>query len=248
MKAKQPKYYEMYDILQREIASGTYPPGSFLPTENALVARYGVSKTTIRHAVKLLKDNALVEVRQGSGTRILAPKEKEIDLPKFHTQGNAVTVSARYSGPKSDQIRNTRSVTDQVPASAVCAEALSVPEGTMVWRMQRMQRVGSRVFGYMVNYLSVETFPDLSSRGEITVDLYGHLKRQYGVETASSDERVTPVIAGFMEGQYLGVPAGTPLLQLCRKVTSSDGKPVEYGETLVRPDRFSLLIHTEYNV
>lgn len=246
MKAKQPKYYETYELLRQEIASGIYPPGSFLPTENELVARHQVSKTTIRHAVKLLKDNALVEVRQGSGTRILAPPEKEISLPKYHTQGNAVTVSARYSGPKSEQVRNTRSVTDQVPASPACAEALSVPEGTLVWRMQRMQRVGSKVFGYMVNYLSAELFPDLSSRGEITVDLYGHLKRQYGIETASSDERVTPVTAGFMEAQYLDVPAGTPLLLLSRRVLSSDGKPVEYAETLVRPDRFTLLIHTDY--
>ncbi|MBQ7534068.1 MAG: GntR family transcriptional regulator [Stomatobaculum sp.] len=250
MNQKQPKYFDMFEILRKDIENGIYPAGSFLPTENDLVRMYQVSKTTIRHAVKLLRENRLVDVRQGSGTRILAPAEKEVPDPKYHTaHGHIVTVSARYSGSKSSKVKNTLSVTDQVPASAACAEALGIPEGSSVWRLQRLQRVGDHIFGYMVNYLPADRFPDLPQHGEITIDLYGHLKKHYGsaAAAAASDEKITPVIAGFMEAQYLDVPAGTPLLLLARRVTDQDEAPLEYCETLVRPDRFSVMIHTEYD-
>ena len=69
MTGKAPKYIELYDRIRKDIENGTYPPDSFLPTENELLELYQVSKTTIRHAVRLLREENLVEVRQGFGTQ-----------------------------------------------------------------------------------------------------------------------------------------------------------------------------------
>src|SRR5262249_15115774 len=50
-----------------EILSGRLPPGARLPTEQAMVAATGVSRTVIREAVAALRAEGLVVTRQGAG-------------------------------------------------------------------------------------------------------------------------------------------------------------------------------------
>ena len=64
----KPTYIKIYDKIKSAIKGGTYPPGSFLPTEQEFETLYQVSRTTIRKAVKLLSDEGILSVRQGCGT------------------------------------------------------------------------------------------------------------------------------------------------------------------------------------
>ncbi len=45
-------------------------PGDYLPTETELVANLGVSKTSVREAIKMLQAQGVVDVQRGRGTRI----------------------------------------------------------------------------------------------------------------------------------------------------------------------------------
>jgi GntR family transcriptional regulator, transcriptional repressor for pyruvate dehydrogenase complex len=56
--------------LTRMIVEGSVPPGTLLPTEQALARRFGVGKSAIREAVRVLSTKGLVEVVQGSGMRV----------------------------------------------------------------------------------------------------------------------------------------------------------------------------------
>jgi GntR family transcriptional regulator, galactonate operon transcriptional repressor len=56
----------------RGLALGQFHPGERLPTEDELAQRFGVSRTVVREAMRVLAARGLVEVRQGSGTRIAA--------------------------------------------------------------------------------------------------------------------------------------------------------------------------------
>ncbi|MGO9964671.1 MAG: FadR/GntR family transcriptional regulator [Acidimicrobiales bacterium] len=53
-----------------KIVGGELLPGSSLPTESALCEVFGVSRTVIREALKLLEAKGLVRVRQGQGTTV----------------------------------------------------------------------------------------------------------------------------------------------------------------------------------
>lgn len=59
--------------LVERIVHGVHPPGSSLPPEPVLVDSFGVSRTVIREAVKLLQEKGLVQVRQGTGTVVTSP-------------------------------------------------------------------------------------------------------------------------------------------------------------------------------
>jgi DNA-binding FadR family transcriptional regulator len=54
----------------RRIVAGVLEPGAPLPIEPVLAEQFGVSRTVVREAVRVLVSMGLVEVKQGSGTRV----------------------------------------------------------------------------------------------------------------------------------------------------------------------------------
>ena len=56
--------------LGRRIVAGSFPEGGLIDDENRLCSRFGVSKSVVREAIKLLVSKGLLEVRRGSGTRV----------------------------------------------------------------------------------------------------------------------------------------------------------------------------------
>ena len=63
----------LVEAMEREIAEGRLKPGDRLPSETALAASAGVSRTVVREAVAALRAGRLVETRQGAGAFVLSP-------------------------------------------------------------------------------------------------------------------------------------------------------------------------------
>ncbi|WP_282796294.1 FadR/GntR family transcriptional regulator [Streptomyces sp. CC224B] len=61
--------------LRNQISSGEWPVGSRIPTEPELVEQLGVARNTVREAVRALAHNGLLDIRQGSGTYVVATSE-----------------------------------------------------------------------------------------------------------------------------------------------------------------------------
>ena len=59
---------QIEDKLYKIISSGEFPPGSQLPGENELSARFGVSRSTLREAIRSLSAAGVLTVRRGKGT------------------------------------------------------------------------------------------------------------------------------------------------------------------------------------
>src|SRR5690606_20284333 len=64
----KPHYAGVADTLIRDIANATYPVGSLLPPELELADTFGVSRNTMRSAMRVLVDMGLVSRRAGLGT------------------------------------------------------------------------------------------------------------------------------------------------------------------------------------
>ncbi|MFF7337234.1 FadR/GntR family transcriptional regulator [Streptomyces sp. NPDC008163] len=61
--------------LRNQITTGEWPVGSRIPTEPELVEQLGVARNTVREAVRALAHNGLLDIRQGSGTYVVATSE-----------------------------------------------------------------------------------------------------------------------------------------------------------------------------
>ncbi|MEZ0089338.1 FadR/GntR family transcriptional regulator [Streptacidiphilus sp. EB129] len=72
---REPLADQVIAQLRAQITSGEWPVGSRIPTEVALVEQLGVARNTVREAVRALAHNGLLDIRQGSGTYVLATSE-----------------------------------------------------------------------------------------------------------------------------------------------------------------------------
>lgn len=66
--AARPLWQQVSDDLREQITAGRFPAGTRLPSELELAGQYGVSRITIRHAIKALADEAVLQVVHGRGT------------------------------------------------------------------------------------------------------------------------------------------------------------------------------------
>jgi len=78
------------NILDREVARGTWL--DWLPSERMLSQSLGISRPTLRHALRILQENGVIEAVKGKGHRIIAGGDPEMD------RLNGVTVHLLCSG------------------------------------------------------------------------------------------------------------------------------------------------------
>jgi GntR family transcriptional repressor for pyruvate dehydrogenase complex len=100
------------------IADGRLKPGDALPSERELGELFGVSRTVIREAVRALKGKGLLEVRSGSGVRVVAADESTVRESMRHfVHGSMVDYS------KVDEVRRVLEI-----AAAGLAADRATPE------------------------------------------------------------------------------------------------------------------------
>lgn len=70
-----PLYVQLARILRTQINSGEYKPDDALPTEQRLSQAFGVSRITVREALRILTDEGLIVRRSGKGTFVGRPSD-----------------------------------------------------------------------------------------------------------------------------------------------------------------------------
>jgi DNA-binding FadR family transcriptional regulator len=66
---------QVVDDIVGSIVSGELAPGALLPSEPEMSANFGVSRTVVREALRILGAKGLIDVRHGSGTRVTPPEQ-----------------------------------------------------------------------------------------------------------------------------------------------------------------------------
>lgn len=235
-----PKYVRVYQKIRDDILSGTYSEGSFLPTEDSLMRTFGVSRTTIRNAIRRLRDDNYIRVTQGRGTEV---------LPTQHQQGYSFTLKGRTSvttsltGRSQDDISGQPSTIDSVAAEGPIAAALGVEDGTAVWRLQREKIIDSTPFLYVVSYLRKKDFPGLDRYDGQIYYLYKFLEDTYGTRFTETRITITASAAGYIRSRLLNVGVGSPLLRQVRHAYIGT-RVAEYSESYCRPDYMSIEVST----
>ncbi len=67
-----PRYAQIQKNLEQRLIDGVYPIGSLMPSEQELSVEFNSSRTTIREALRYLRERGYVERRQGVGTRVIS--------------------------------------------------------------------------------------------------------------------------------------------------------------------------------
>lgn len=229
----EPAYVRVYRELKSEIQKGTYPTNSFLPKESELEIIYGVSRTTVRKAIKLLSDERIIEVRQGCGTRVCSQKAKQ-DYNKV----TSVTESLRKKGYT---VTTGSMLIDMVEADGEVAESLEILPGTQIARVQRLQLADGDPVTLMENYIPYSLVPGIEAYENKFVALYQFLEETYGIMIDSTRDRIFAVSASFMEAQVLNIRPRDALL-VVQRTCYKNGSPVCMDHVRIIGSRYEVEI------
>jgi GntR family transcriptional regulator len=113
---RTPLYQQVLDTLRGEILKGRFPVGSHLPTEEMLTARFGVSRNTVREALRHLRDGGLIASRQGAGTTVSRPGATQGYVQEIDSITDLIQYAAsiRYRVDRSELVAADRKLAAQI--------------------------------------------------------------------------------------------------------------------------------------
>ena len=232
------KYMELYVELKNAIESGKYLQGSFLPTEMGLMETYQVSRTTVRRAMAMLKEDGLVNISQGRGAEVLQGKNR-LRQTDYHIAHDVVGVEVAYLCK--GKTGSSSSIIDLVKAEQKVEAGLKVPPMTDVYRIQRLKFCGDTPFDFVASYVPRKLAPGLEKFSGQVFWLNKCLHDEYGIVSTHVEERISAGTATFLEANMLQVSVGSPLIVVSRTAWIDD-TIMEYTESRFRPDVFQITL------
>ena len=225
-----PLYRRIAQDLRDRIARGELSPGSQVETELELMARYGVSRATVRQALGSLISVGLLEVRRGLGT-FVRPRALEHALGGFYTFSREIERHGMVPGTRVLDIRVE-------PADEHVAGELGLAVGEPVVALSRIRLADDDPLVSETSYLPSGRFPGLEHIDFGRLKLYETLTARYGVRPVRAREVFEPVLLSKAAAALLDREPGDPALRVDRTAYDADGAIVEYCQSTVRGDRY----------
>ncbi|MDQ3128158.1 MAG: GntR family transcriptional regulator [Chloroflexota bacterium] len=210
------------DVVRRElkrlILGGEFALGSKLPNEDRLCERFGVSRVTIREAVRGLIEDGLVVRRHGSGTyvtrRPLIRNSLDVNFSYTdHFQESGFRPGRRLLGVK------------RIQADADLAEALGIAAGAALLEVRRIRTADGRPAIYSVDRLPDGLIDPTVERAAFGGSLY-RLLTAAGHPIAHAEAVLIPAVADKELAHLLDVSLGTPIQHLRQTDYDDAGRPV----------------------
>lgn len=228
-----PLYARVETALAAEIAAGSLSPGSQLPTEDQLIQRFAVSRTTVRKAVENLVARGLVEIRRGKGTFVTEPK-----LTQALTGLSGFVEDMEALGR-----RATARLLDKrpVPATEDVARQLGVARGAMVYRIERVRLADGVALSFDETYLPLDIGEKVASNDLEAEPIFDLLELRYDLPLIEAEYQLEAVTADERVALALGIAAGSPIFLIERTSYTEGQRPVDYEKLYYRGDliRFS---------
>jgi GntR family transcriptional regulator len=225
------------DALQQAILAGKFAPGSQLPPEFDLMVQLGVSRTTLREALKRLEEQGLIVRRRGRGTYV---RERSIvkDLSLNFGISEMITQAGFSPGVRSAALRRE-------PAPAEVAAALAIAEGEPLVVIERVRTADQRTVVWSRDMLPAARLEPrgLAADDLATRSLYESLSEVFHIRVARGVAQLTPMTATADLAARLDVRRGTPLLRMAQTDYDANDQPVLYSVEYHLPDAFVFLVN-----
>ena len=229
--APDPLYVQVYGAIADAIQSGRLQPGDRLPTDRTFAKQLGVSRATVRRALRQLADEGLVEATVGRGSFVCAGSiaEPANVLMSFTELAAArgLTASARVL---SESVR---------PAVLEEASVFGIGLQELVFELRRLRMLDSRPVAIDRIRVPLTVAPALVDQDFTDASIYATLEAA-GAAPVRADMVASATTADDSCAATLGVEDGAPLL-VCTTMSFDDAaRLVEIGEITYRADRYQL--------
>jgi GntR family transcriptional regulator len=217
-----------------DLMAGTLERGAKLPNEDQLADRFGVSRATVREAVRGLLEAGYLARRHGSGTYVMgAPRSR-------HALDTTVSYAAmiRAAGHEPSETVITKRVRASTPVER---ELLELAEGGRVVEIERVRMADARPVIYSRDSIP-EALLGAAAGGALDSSLYvildgaGHAVRRATAE-------LMPTLADAKLAKLLSVKRGAPLLYIDQIDYDEAGRAVMLSHEWHLADAFQVTVN-----
>jgi GntR family transcriptional regulator len=213
--------------LSSEIRGGTYQIGDRLPSEAELSLRFCVSRHTVRAALRTLHDLGLVSSQQGVGTIV-----QETRLLTHYSQGftSAQDLLQYATTTRVRVVERTK-----VAADAALARQLGCESGEHWWRVRTVRREPASGAVLACSEIHIPLAFGVLVRESIRSrqPIFALIESRFGEKISEIQQEISCVASlGKEEAGYLGVPPGSPALQIQRRYFGTKGRLLEMARSI----------------
>ncbi|HUO13558.1 MAG TPA: GntR family transcriptional regulator [Verrucomicrobiae bacterium] len=234
-----PLYFQVYQHLLDQIQSGALQPGQPIPSEPELAGALGISRMTVRQAVKALCDAGATYSKRGLGTFVTGRKQV-----KTSTELLSFTQETKAAGGKP----SSRVLAfGELRVEAEVAAALHLEANAKVFRLKRVRIADSVPMSIEESFLPAKLCPRLLETFDPRTSLYQVLAENYGIRMTAADEVAEASLARPEEARLLGIKKDSPVFVMTRISYAETSQPVEFVRSTYRGDRWKLVSHLTPN-
>lgn len=220
----------LHEDLSRVIARTK--AGERLPSEPVLAKRLGVSRATLREAMRTFETQGLISRRQGVGTFVTR-------TPHVIESGLEVLESIETLAKNIDlQVTYGKLEVDCGPANQDEAKALGLVQSTEVMRVSRVILAESRPVAYLVDVLQKDFFPCEAVETEFSGSVLDLLLKRSEPPLVNSRCEICAVAATREVARALNIQRGDSLLKFVSRLYTLDGEVVDYSLSYFLPGYF----------
>ena len=229
----RPLYIRAEEALFALLKSGTYQAGDQLPPEPELAQQLGISRSTLREAMRTFEERGLITRRQGVGT--------------FVSQSFSLIIESGLETLESvDTLVRRRGMTIQTrdlqieekPASQAQGYVLDVAEGTPLTVVTRTKVAASQPVAYMVDTLPASIVSVEDMRAGFHGSVFDYLLTRADLTLAHARADIVPVCADERQSARLDLEPGAVLLLLEETLHTVNGEIIGFSRNYFVPEFF----------
>jgi len=227
----EPLWHQAEMALRELIERGEWSSGSQIPNEDRLCDMLGISRITVRHALRNLEEAGLLRREHGRGTfvRSATVVAGVRGLTSFTDEMNSLAL-----------LPGTRLLeANIVAATAEMADALEIGRDEPVVQLRRLRLGNGMPIGIQTTHLPETRVPGLYVDAVNVQSLYSWLREHCGIVPVKAKEVYRVGRVAEIDAEMIQLPAGTPAFEVERIAYDSKG-PFEYAVSTMRADRYEI--------
>jgi GntR family transcriptional regulator len=223
--------YQRLQLQLAELIANT-PPGQRLPSEPQLAKDLGVSRATLREAMRAFEGQGLIRRRQGKGTFV-------VQHPRVIETGLEVLESIETLARRINlDVSMGECIISQQGADETIARGLSLEVGSQVVRIERVISAENRPVAFLVDILPDDILTPEELGEGFTGSVLDFLLRRGVPHLTESFTEIRAVAASSEIARRLEIQRGDVLLMFQAQLYDAAGRVVDFSQSYFLPGYF----------
>ncbi|ANN33548.1 MULTISPECIES: GntR family transcriptional regulator [Bacillus] len=226
------KYKQIADVLEQNIRDGLFNETKKLPTEEALMNRFEVSRNTIRKVISQLVNRGYIFQVQGSGMFL-----RETSVTDYINLGSLRGLTKNLV---SQNIETKVLELEVIDADEEIAKQMQCEAGTRLYFLKRLRIVDAKPFSIEVSYFKKDIIPYLNEEIALS-SVYSYFIEDLRLNIGFADKVISCEKVNKENAQLLELNEGDPALLIENTVYLVNGTIFELSQSMFHYEKAKLL-------